>query len=131
MIDHRKELKEALQIHRKRKTFDAQQREEAVGILAQHGIWSMVQIGAISNAPASLVYAVAGKTDRTGGRFNPDTLELLLEEIALKDSSEVNVLLTSRIAEMGTSSYMIAKLTGIHPATVKYRIASGKRVSNA
>lgn len=131
MTDYRKELREALQIYRKRDTFDSQQLEEAVSILTRHGIWSMVQIRSITGASTALVYATAGKTDRTGGRFNPDTLELLIEEIALKDSAEVNVRLTHRIAEMGTSTYMIAKLVGTPVATVKYRAARGKELTDA
>lgn len=121
MTDHRKELREAHDIHRRRATFDAEQQERAIVKLAGHELWSMAQIAAIVGVPKHHVYKLVTKTDHTGGKFNPASIELILEEIANKDRNEPNRALTARILADGTSSYMLEKLTGQDVSTIKWR----------
>ncbi len=131
MTDSRKEVRQALDIYKRRETFDTEQLERAVKLLASHNLWSMAQVSAISGATKPVVYRLMTKEDHTGGRFNPETLDLILEEIELKDRNETNRALTAKILSMGTSSYMLGKLIGQPVASVKWRAASWRKTQGA
>lgn len=129
MADNRKAVREAWQIYQRREGFDAHKKDEAVRLLAGHGIWSLAHIAAIVGVSRDFVRTRYDKSDHTGGRFNPETLDLILEEFELKDRNESNEFLTARIIELGTSSGLLAKLIGQPWSTVKWRAGKAKAVA--
>lgn len=129
MEAEKKIVKEAAEIYRKRDTFDAEQVDRAVEVLAGHGIWSMTQMAKILGVNIREVLARTSKTDKSGGRFNPATLELALEEIALAELGDSNPLLTARIWDMGTSPSFLARLIGQPVSTVQWRAARGREMA--
>lgn len=98
-----KRLEQAWNIYRRRGAFDDAGFEEAVKVLQSHGFWSLRAMEKILDVPYSKLRAVVEKPERTGGRFNPETLELMLEESRLADRGDSNPELTLRITQMGTS----------------------------
>lgn len=126
MADNRRIIKEALEIYRNRGTYDSEQLDRAVRTLSGHEMWSMTQMAKILGASMREVTARTTKTTKTGGRFNPATLELALEEVALADLGDQNPLLTAKIWEMGTSPSFLARLIGQPVSTVQLRAANGR-----
>ena len=121
MTDKRHELREAQSIYSRRGSFDPEMAERAIRALAGHGFWSKNHITALTGAKRALVQRLVDKTERTGGRFNPDTLDLILEAITLKDRNEWNPYLIRTITEAGTSVYFLALLLDVPASTLKYR----------
>lgn len=127
--DNEKIVKEAAEIYRKRATFDGEQLDRAVEVLSGHGIWSMTQMAKILGVNIREILARTSKTDKSGGRFNPDTLDLALEELAIAKLGDSNPLLTARIWDMGTSPSFLAKLLGQPVSTVQWRAARGREMA--
>ena len=123
-------LEEAAWVHEHLEQYDRQQRFDAAASLAQWGIFSLRQIGAIVDLSHTTVVKVAtGKTDRTGGRFSPECLPLLAdmrarhargEEIA---PAEVEELID---AGGGTSLGFAARLGGIPQSLLRRRYKQAK-----
>jgi hypothetical protein len=122
MADNRKAVRDALDIYRRNAGFDEFQRDEAVKLLIEHGVWSITHITQIAGVSRHYARQRFDKSDHTGGRFNPDTLELILEEFALKDARETNPRLTAHIVQQGTSSGFLARLLGQPWSSVKWRV---------
>ncbi|GAB2699354.1 hypothetical protein BKA24_001790 [Microbacterium marinum] len=97
-------------------------RERAVRELAAQNLWSLTNIVAISGVKMHEVRQIVTKTDRTGGRFNAATLDLILEEFELRAVGKLNDVLTARIVELGTSAGTLAKILGVTVATVKTQL---------
>ncbi|MEV5068929.1 hypothetical protein MRBLMI12_000486 [Microbacterium sp. LMI12-1-1.1] len=135
IIDRRHEVRAARDIYRRRNAIDDETRERAVTLLAGHKdadgapLWSMAQVAKISGAKPSVVRRLMDKKDHTGGRINPESFDLILEEIALKDRNESNVLLTKRIIDDGTSTYQLSKLIGVKVPTVKWRLDKARKMA--
>lgn len=127
--DNEKIVKEAAEVYRKRATFDGEQLDRAVQVLSGHGIWSMTQMAKILGVNIREILARTSKTDKSGGRFNPDTLDLALEELAIAKLGDSNPLLTARIWDMGTSPSFLAKLLGQPVSTVQWRAARGREMA--
>lgn len=126
--DNKTIVKEALEIWQKRGTYDQEQLDRAVATLVGHGMWSMNQMAKILDVNVRQIMSRTAKTDTTGGRFNPATLDLALEEMSLADLGDSNPLLTARIWDMGTSPSFLAKLIGQPASTVQWRAARGREM---
>lgn len=127
--DNKKIVKEAAEIYRERGTFDSEQLDRAVEVLSGHGVWSMTQMAKILGVNMREIMGRTSKADKSGGRFEPATLDLALEEIALADLGESNPLLTAKIWDMGTSPSFLAKLIGQPVSTVQWRAKRGREMS--
>lgn len=130
-MSNRQIVKEALEIWRDRGTYDDEQLDRAVKALVAHGMWSMTQMAKILDVSMREILSRTSKSEKTGGRFNPATLELALEEIALADLGDQNPLLTAKIWEMGTSPSFLARLIGQPVSTVQLRAANGRDEARA
>ncbi|MDF2990246.1 MAG: hypothetical protein K0S37_760 [Microbacterium sp.] len=125
--DNLEAVKQALNIYRHADKLDPAWRLNAVTTLGKHGLWSLTQIVAISGVPMHDVRRTISKSDHTGGRFNPDTLSLLVEEFELRSSGGLNDALTARIIQEGTSLGMTAKLLGVTPGTIRTQLERSAR----
>lgn len=128
-MSKRKEVKQAHAIYRRREALKSDGMAEAIATLAAHGLWSRRQIMAITGAGEYRVRLAVGKVDRTGGRFNPDTLDLLLELFEIQDQNEQNPHLIALIIDMGTSARMLSRLSGIPESTVKWIYSTAGKVA--
>ena len=118
MDSKRKEVEQTLDIWRRSPGFGPEQWEEAIQIMAAHGIWSKAQVRATTRAPKRMVDRFMTKNDHTGGRFNPATLELIVEEFEI---TEPNSNLTAAIIRNGTSALVLGRLLGQTPGAVASR----------
>lgn len=119
-MNKRNEVKQAHAIYRRREALKMEGLAEAVDTLAGHGLWSRRQIMAITGGTEHAVRSTFTKGDHTGGRFNPDTLDLLLELFELQDMNEQNPHLIAYIVDKGTSVRMLSRLSGIPESTIKW-----------
>lgn len=126
--DHRQAIREARDIYRRRDVLDEEMLERAVSVLAGHKIWSMSQVRQITGAKSKMVRDIMQKTSHTGGKLNPQSFDLMLEEIELADRNDSNPLLTLRIVESGTSGLMLSRLIGQSVATVNWRARRGREM---
>lgn len=129
VTDNETIVKEAEEIYRHRATFDGEQIDRAVEVLAGHEIWSMTQMAKILGVNIREIISRTSKTDKTGGRFNPETLELALEELTIAKLGDSNPLLTARIWDMGTSPSFLAKLLGQPVSSVQWRAQRGREMA--
>ena len=117
-----KKLEQAYEIYRRRGAHSDADLDKAAEALMGQGLWSLSNIALILGTNMRQVTQRVSKSDSTGGRLNPATLELIVEESRLADLGESNPLLTAKIAEMGTSWTFLAKLLGQTQGQVRYRL---------
>lgn len=105
-----------------RRAYGPHERDEqrvAVADLGATGIFSNRVIGRIVGLDAESVCEITGKTDKTGGRLNPESLPMLYDAWLLWQRDSVIDIANIRIAfKLGTSWGMIAKLVGLPKSTV-------------
>ena len=85
--------------------------------LAEWRLFSNSQITTFTGMLPRDVGIYTGKTDRTGGRLEGEALGLILDVIAIKAQNEVDDSAIKKALE-GTSSVMLARLTGIPKTTI-------------
>lgn len=125
-------VKEAASIYRHAGNVSPAWRLEAVETLASHKLWSLTQIVAISGVPMHDVRRIASKKSHTGGRFNPATLQLILELFDLTSLERTNDNLVARIVQEGTSVGMLARIIGAPVGRFRNqleRVARGQAVT--
>jgi len=122
MPDNRTAVEQADEIYRRSDRLNPERRARSIELLASHGLWSMPQISRISGAGMHEVRRVVDKSDRTGGRFHPDTLTLILEEFRIRDLGQTNDFLTLRIVSEGTSIGMLARLLDVEIHSIRSQI---------
>jgi hypothetical protein len=88
---------------------------DAIG-LGQAGMFSNRHIAAITGLSVDLVCDIVKKSDKTGGRFNPESLPLIFDLWLEYVDGGTNPQLISTIVNSGTSVGFLARLTDI-PAT--------------
>jgi hypothetical protein len=82
--------------------------------LGEYHVFSNRNIALIVGLDPAVVGKITGKTDRTGGKLNPETLPLLLD--AAKAWAYDRTILVSNltaVVKLGTSWGMACRLTGI------------------
>jgi len=110
-------LQEGAWVYSHLEHYSRQQRFDAAASLAEWGVFSLRQIGAIVGLSHTTVRRIAKhKPDRTGGTFSPECLEPLLE--IRKRYRRGEPVTTAEIRRMlhagtGTSIYFAARLSGI------------------
>lgn len=117
-----KKLQQAWDIYRRAGAYNDAQLDEATKVLEGHGLWSLRSMAKITGASYNQIQGRVVKSERTGGRFEPRTLELILEESRLADRGESNPKLTSEIIAGGTSLTFLAKLLGQTPKKIETRL---------
>ena len=87
--------------------------------LADYGVFSKRQIAKIAELPLSKVAPLVDKTDRTGGRLNPESLEALRDLVARARRGEDFGASASEILRYGTSASLAARFAGLTPHQVR------------
>ncbi len=118
-MSHADALRHAKYIHERRTELSKEKQVEAVSELAGYGLFSDRAIAAIVGVRPGLVHGITQKTDRTGGAFSPEAIDAVLEVIALRARSEVDIFAVRRAVTEGCSLRMLAKLTGAPESSLK------------
>lgn len=106
-------------------------RQAAIRRLARHGMWSLAHIQAITGVGMKEVRRTVTKSDHTGGRFNPATLSLIVEEFDMRQGGGVNDALTTAIVDMGTSPLLLSRILGVSVGRIRAQLARYQRESAA
>ena len=95
-------------------------RDDDARALLETGVFSKLQVTAITRLPRTHVLTLSEKEARTGGALNPETLPMLRDLRDRWDRGERPERLAALIYERGTRQHMIHALTGI-PMTTLFR----------
>ncbi|WP_217182678.1 hypothetical protein [Streptomyces sp. AC495_CC817] len=122
-------LEEAAWVYAHQSDYDRQQRFDAAASLSQWGLFSLRQVGAIAGVSHSTVRKLAKpKSDRTGGKFDPECLELLLDiRRRYARGEDVEPEAVAQLADAGTSLGFAARLAGIPESWLRRRYTKAKK----
>lgn len=99
---------------------------KAVQELGEFKFWSYRQLAAIcrNQISHSKVAHLVSKTDKKGGKFNPDHLEMLRDIVFQRSAGKVDWERIRTVMDGGTSGDMIARVTGMPKSSIyrKFRI---------
>jgi hypothetical protein len=112
-------LEQALDFYRRHKDMDRQARFDAAVALGEWGVFSARNIADIVGLPKNVVPALIGKKSRDGGKLNPAALEHIAEVARLWRRGEVDVFATKRAIDAGTTTWVMARLTGISRSQIR------------
>ncbi len=92
--------------------------------LAGYGIFSSRQLQKICRNRISYttISRRTGKSSKTGGNINPDSLETIRDVLYAKHNGQINYLAISSILADGTSQGMVSRLTGVAQSTISKRL---------
>lgn len=98
------------------------QVDDAVA-LGETGSFSNRHIAHITGLDPNFVNQLTGKTDKTGGRFNPEALPML-NDIRLQwvRARTVDSALVRLVVKIGVSAGMVSKLTGVSRSAIYSRL---------
>jgi hypothetical protein len=103
--------------------YTRQQRVDDAVALGETGVFSNNNIALIVGLDVGMVGRLTGKTDKTGGRFNPEGLPLILDlSLAWRAHKICDAHLVRAIVGAGVSPSIVAKLTGISRGTLYSRL---------
>ena len=99
--------------------YTRQQRVDDAVALGETGVFSNSNIGLIVGLDVALVGSLTGKTDRSGGRFNPQALPVIYDLwISWARGRTFDVITVRTAVNAGVSPRMIEKLTTIPKSTL-------------
>jgi hypothetical protein len=111
-------IKQALYHFEHKANYNRQQKFDASVELAEWGVYSNTQISRFTGLGVADVGALSGKTDRTGGNLPGEALPTLLAIVINLANGEESKTLVRQAVELGASTRMVAKLTGMNQRTV-------------
>ena len=103
-----------------------EEMQETLEGLASSGLFSIRQISAICKKSPSYVSRLVQRDSKTGGKLNPEHLELMRGLIFQNSVGQVDWSRVSRIVVDGTSPYVLAKITGIPRSTIHRKVSIGR-----
>jgi hypothetical protein len=96
--------------------------------LAEYDMYSNRQMAKICGNVIrhNVIAGYVNKTNKTGGRLNPASLEDLREALFSKERGRTDYSIVKKALASGTSQGMVSKLTGINQSVISRRISSEK-----
>lgn len=117
MTTHLTALNEALYTFDHRASMTEQNLFDAAVSLAEWNLFSRRAIAKITGLSIRRVLVLAPKSDSTGGRFEPESLESLVKLVHVRERGEMDVF-TAREALRTCSSWFASRATGIPRSTL-------------
>lgn len=111
-------LKEARDVHSRRGGLDRQQKADAAVSLAEWGIYSNRHIAKFVGLAPATVNGLVPKTERTGGRLEPEALQPTIDVLLMRIRGEVDNDKVRVAIAAGVSVNFLAKLAGIPQRTL-------------
>lgn len=104
--------------------FSADEAENAITELSKYGLFSNRQIAKIfgNYVSHSKVREYTQKTDKTGGSFEPNSLETIRQILFTKSAGKFDQEAVVKALEMGTSQNMIMRLSGVSQSVISRRL---------
>lgn len=104
----------------------AEEMQETLEGLASSGIFSIRQISSICQKSPSHISRLVRRDSKTGGKLNPEHLELMRGLIFQNSIGQVDWQRVDRIISNGTSPYVLSKITGIPRSTIHRKVSIGR-----
>jgi hypothetical protein len=104
-------------------TADRQTRYDDAAALGEWRIFSNAQISHFTRVDPHAVAKLTGKKDRTGGRLPGEALPYLIRYMRAKNRSELDWTELRGALNVGASTRMVARMTGVPQSTVRYHTA--------
>lgn len=122
-------LNEAIWLRDNVTTLDKEELLSYLRHLGSLGVFSSRQLSAIVNGlvPHTTISKMIDKNDKTGGKLNVGTLDILRTILINRADSTTDFRLIIEAVGQGTSQGMVSKLTGVNQSTIskKVREANG------
>nr|DAW17411.1 MAG TPA: KorB domain [Caudoviricetes sp.] len=117
-------LNEAIWLRDNCETISEEDLIKSVASLGGYELFSCRQLSAIVNGKLNHVFIskLINKSDRTGGKLNVGTLDILRSILYSRADSTTDFNLILQAVEEGTSQGMISKLTGVSQASISNRV---------
>lgn len=126
MNHHEEELRQAMTVHGMLLRGELSEDAALVAAvdLAESGVWSLRHLALITGlTEGRIARKVALKAERTGGRFNPESLPHMLNAIEGRRRDEPIQDEVAQAVTLGTGPYLVSRLTGIPASSVKWYCA--------
>lgn len=113
-------INEAIWLRDHADSIDRAKLFEVIEDIGEYGLFSARQISSLSGSAAShqMVARLCKKTDKTGGRLSPATLEGIKQCFHDRINKTVDYKLVKEIIDAGTSQGMLSKMTGINQGQI-------------
>ncbi|MGO2150825.1 MAG: hypothetical protein ACTH32_06445 [Microbacterium gubbeenense] len=116
-------VERAYGLYSRRETLSAEDRANAAIVLAHQRCWTIRQIAAILGvAPSTVTRAGVKEAGGVPGRFEPATLDMLVDLCTEADHGMVDEELERQIAYWGTGAAVMAHLTGWNEIDIRRRL---------
>jgi hypothetical protein len=95
--------------------------------LAEYKLYSSRQMANICGGVLkhNTISGYLSKSDKSGGRFNPASLEDLREALFSKERGRIDYVSVKNALDSGTSQGMVSKLTGINQSMISRKFSNG------
>lgn len=125
-IDRLYAINEAIWIRDNAQTVSRSVLIEKLQNLAEYDMYSNRQMAKICGNVIrhNVIAGYVNKSDKTGGRFNPASLEDLREALFSKERGKVDYVSVKNALASGTSQGMVSKLTGIDQSVISRKVAN-------
>ena len=107
--------------HKDMTTTTRQNRIDWIRELDDWKVFSNIQIANFVGLKSDTVGAFTGKTDKTGGRLNPEALGDIMKVIHIDNLGQIDPHAIKRVLDQGVSTRMLARLTGLVQSTITRR----------
>ena len=115
----------AIQLRDNWKTMENNDLAKLIEDLAKTNVFSLRQIGTMCQKSSSTISRMAKRNSKTGGRLNPEHLEIIRGLIFQNNIGQIDWHRVERLVNTGTSIYMLAKITGIPRSTIHRKVSVG------
>ena len=121
-------INEAIWIRDHATTMSRDMLIEKLQDLAEYDVFSNRQLSLISLGilKHNSIGAYIRKTDKSGGKFSPWSLEYIREALFSRERGNVDYDSIEKALKAGTSQGMISKLTGINQSAISRRFKNGR-----
>lgn len=102
---------------------DIEELNKQIKLISDYEMFSSRQISAIVNSRVNhgTISKMIGKTNKTGGKLNVGTLEILRNVLYSRANGKTDYSLIGEAIKEGTSQGMISKLTGVSQSSISRR----------
>lgn len=117
-------INEAIWLRDNAKKISTELLYQRVYEIAEYGLFSNRQIALIIDGAVSYatISRILDKTDKTGGKLNPKSLEDISEILFSKARGRTNYKLIKKVLTEGTSQGMISRLTGVPQSAISKKV---------
>lgn len=112
----------AIQLRDNWRQYEEPQLREKITETSSTGLFSLRQISQLCGKSPSTLSRWGGRNSKTGGKFNPDDLEMYRSIIFQRDMGELDWGQVYKVINRGTSIDFLARITGLPKSSVYRKV---------